>query len=229
MNTDSHICRSCKPRSRILFPYFLKPYLWRRTGRTLSVNFPFLRTLPVFEYFRSWNCHFQKCLSLSLPWPNAGRKVDFPDRSDSFCSNFSDLYFSGTEEFRFSFKSFSWRSKMCNTIISDRSCTSGGFCPQLYLWLSLWSAKNLCPGYFTVNRTICSNFFCFCFIFYFYTQWSSPWDSIGCIRYYFRRTCSSRLLAFFTEEEGFWCWFSIYSFYLKILFWIATPLCSIDS
>ena len=28
-------------------------------------------------------------------------------------------------------------------------------------------------------------------------------DSIGCIRYYFRRTCSSRLLAFFTEEEGF--------------------------
>ncbi len=30
-----------------------------------------------------------------------------------------------------------------------------------------------------------------------------PRDSIGCIRYYFRRTCSSRLLAFFTEEEGF--------------------------
>ncbi len=57
---------------------------------------------------------------------------------------------------------------MCNTIISDRSCTSGGFCPQLYLWLSLWSAKNLCPGYFTVTRTICSNFFCFCFIFYFF-------------------------------------------------------------
>ena len=71
-------------------------------------------------------------------------------------------------------KSFSWRSKMCNTIISDRSCTSGSFCPQLYLWLSLWSAKNLCPGYFTVNRAICSNFFCFGFIFYFYTQWSSP-------------------------------------------------------
>ena len=113
-------------------------------------------------------------LSLSLPWPNAGRKVDFPDRSDSFCADFSDLHFTGTEEFRFSFKSFSWRSKMCNIIISDRSCTSGGFCPQLYLWLSLWSAKNLCPGYFTVNRAICSNFFCFCFIFYFYTQWSSP-------------------------------------------------------
>ena len=78
------------------------------------------------------------------------------------------------KKFRFSFKSFSWRSKMCNTIISDRSCTSSGFCPQLYLWLSLWSAKNLCPGYFTVNRAICSNFFCFCFIFYFYTPWSSP-------------------------------------------------------
>lgn len=56
---------------------------------------------------------------------------------------------------------------MCSTIISDRSCTSGGFCPQLYLWLSLWSAKHLCPGYFTVTRTICSNFFCFCFVFYF--------------------------------------------------------------
>ena len=80
----------------------------------------------------------------------------------------------GTGEFRFSFKSFSWRSKMCSTIISDRSCTSGGFCPQLYLWLSLWSAKHLCPGYFTVTRTICSNFFCFCFVFYFFTQWSSP-------------------------------------------------------
>ena len=79
---------------------------------------------------------------------------------------------SGTEEFRFSFKSFSWRSKMCNTIISDRSCTSGGFCPQLYLWLSLWSAKNLCSGYFTVNRAICSNFFCFCFIFYEYSNHS---------------------------------------------------------
>ena len=65
-------------------------------------------------------------------------------------------------------------SKMCSTIISDRSCTSGGFCPQLYLWLSLWSAKHLCPGYFTVTRTICSNFFCFCFVFYFFTQWSSP-------------------------------------------------------
>ena len=95
---------------------------------------------------------------------------------------------------------------LSNRFLGDPRCAtllSGGFCPQLYLWLSLWSAKNLCPGYFTVNRTICSNFFCFCFIFYFYTQWSSPCDSIGCIRYYFRRTCSSRLLAFFTEEEGF--------------------------
>ena len=45
----------------------------------------------------------------------------------------------------------------------------------------------------------------------------------------FGELVSSRLLAFFTEEEGFWCRFSIYSFYLKILFWIATPLCSIDS
>ena len=43
----------------------------------------------------------------------------------------------------------------------------------------------------------------FVLYFIFIHQWSSPRDSIGCIRYYFRRTCSSRLLAFFTEEEGF--------------------------
>lgn len=76
--------------------------------------------------------------------PLAERRTEswFPDRSDSFCSDFTDLYFSGTEEFRF----------LSNRFLGDPRCAT-----LLYLIVLALPAASvhscICGYHYGLQRT----------------------------------------------------------------------------